>query len=129
MIFRQQVTLTSDKNAGTTGSGIDFGFGNNQKTKFALQATFDNGSGILENPTSAEIYLLPTNDSVAYGSSKIVDWNTAPSDGDPANVNGDVVGIGGVGPFSGVQVGWNITWGGSATRCIITINAETESGN
>lgn len=128
MIFRQQVTLTSTANAGTIGSGVPFGFGNSQKTKFTLQATFDDGNGTPKTPTSAEIYLLPTNDSVAYGQ-KFLDWNTNQTDGDSNNVSGDVVSIQGVGPYSGIQVGWNITWGASATRCIITLNAETESGN
>lgn len=132
MLFRQQIFLTYSANAGATGTGIVFGFGNAPKTKFSLQASFYSGQtgnpptgGTPTAPTTAEISIVPSNDAVNFDSNKLLDWNTA---GSNPNNNGDVVNIAGEGPFSYIQLNWNITWG-NATSCTITINGETESVN
>lgn len=116
MIFRQQLNLNSTTNTTTVGSGTKWGFGNDLKTKFSLQVTFLDGSGNPINPNTAEFWFNATNDNVAYGSMKSCDWVFGTQN------NGDVMDEVG-GPFSGIQINWNIADWGSAITCLVTFQA------
>lgn len=131
MIFKQKVYLNSTSNAGNTGQGIVFGFGNNQKTRLSMQVSFFSGQtgqppsgGAAQAPTAADIGLYDSNDGVLFNNNVALEWNTA---GSPvAQQNGDTVNVVGIGPTDYVKLNWSITWG-SATTCTITIIAETEA--
>lgn len=141
MIFRQQVVLNSTNNNGTAGSGLVYGFGNNPKTKFSLQASFYTGgatNGSSWNPGAlgtlvasgnlgvSDINLTGSNDGIVFSSQQIVDWNNNPNN--PPNnpqANGDVVTMSQTGPYEAVQLNWNINWQ-AATTCVITIIAQAD---
>ena len=125
MEFRQQVTIFSSPNFGAANYGgaasINFGFGNEGKTNFALQVTFYKAGAIPTAPSAGEVYLIGSNDG-NFGTVKALDWIFGTQN------NGDLVDEN-QGPFIYGQVNWtSLSWG-SATYAVITLTATAAKDN
>lgn len=125
MEFRQQVTIYASPIFGQANyngaTNVNFGFGNEGKTNFSLQVTFYAAGAIPTVPSTAEVWVVGSNDG-NFGTGKVLDWVFGTQN------NGDVLDSI-QGPIIYGQINWGTLSWGSATYAVITFTATSAKDN